>query len=65
VQILVANFAYSICSKDLENGGDSATKNPAKAQAGTAEYLIELEERRSIKVTCHCVIPNHYPNQCK
>ncbi|TVU50128.1 hypothetical protein EJB05_01485 [Eragrostis curvula] len=35
--------------KDLENG-DSATKNPTKAEAGTAEYLIELEERRSIKV---------------
>ncbi|GJM95599.1 hypothetical protein PR202_ga12360 [Eleusine coracana subsp. coracana] len=35
--------------KDLENG-DSATKYPIKAEAGTAEYLIELEERRSIKV---------------
>lgn len=35
--------------KDLENGA-SATKYVAKAEAGTAEYLIELEERRSIKV---------------
>ncbi|CAN6334066.1 unnamed protein product [Urochloa humidicola] len=35
--------------KDLENGA-SGTKHVAKAEAGTAEYLIELEERRSIKV---------------
>jgi hypothetical protein len=35
--------------KDLENG-DSTTQNPTTAQAGTAEYLIQLEERRSIKV---------------
>jgi hypothetical protein len=34
----------------LENGA-SGTKQVAKAEAGTAEYLIELEERRSIKVT--------------
>ncbi|KAL6644001.1 hypothetical protein ACP70R_018767 [Stipagrostis hirtigluma subsp. patula] len=33
--------------KDLENG---ASADPPKAEAGTAEYLIELEERRSIKV---------------
>jgi hypothetical protein len=25
-------------------------KNPTKAQAGTAEYLIKLKERQSIKV---------------
>ncbi|KAL6622780.1 hypothetical protein ACP70R_032659 [Stipagrostis hirtigluma subsp. patula] len=35
--------------KDLENGA-SAANHPPKAEAGTAEYLIELEERRSIKV---------------
>ncbi|XP_066354207.1 ureide permease 1-like isoform X1 [Miscanthus floridulus] len=35
--------------KDLENGA-SGTKQADKAEAGTAEYLIELEERRSIKV---------------
>ncbi|MED6206631.1 Uroporphyrinogen-III synthase [Stylosanthes scabra] len=34
-------------SKDLENGSVPATK---KAKAGTAAFLIELEERRSIKV---------------
>ncbi|XP_015698642.1 ureide permease 1-like isoform X2 [Oryza brachyantha] len=36
-------------AKDLENGA-SAAKYVDKAEAGTAEYLIELEERRSIKV---------------
>ncbi|KAL6842068.1 hypothetical protein ACP4OV_028047 [Aristida adscensionis] len=36
-------------AKDLENGSP-ATKEPRKAEVGTAEYLIELEERRSIKV---------------
>jgi hypothetical protein len=34
--------------KDME-GGASADYD-TKAEAGTAEYLIELEERRSIKV---------------
>ncbi|XP_062204290.1 ureide permease 1-like [Phragmites australis] len=34
---------------DLESGA-SASKYPTKAEAGTVEYLIELEERRSIKV---------------
>jgi hypothetical protein len=36
--------------RDLEDGAsaDYATK----AEAGTADYLIELEERRSIKVLC-------------
>ncbi|GJN34936.1 hypothetical protein PR202_gb23648 [Eleusine coracana subsp. coracana] len=42
-------FLISDAPKDLENG-DSPTKYPIKAEAGTAEYLIELEERRSIKV---------------
>jgi hypothetical protein len=41
---------FSDAPKDLENGA-SGTKQVAKAEAGTAEYLIELEERRSIKVT--------------
>ncbi|AQK39885.1 Ureide permease 5 [Zea mays] len=36
-------------AKDLENGV-SGTKQADKAEAGTAEYLIQLEERRSIKV---------------
>ncbi|KAK8458410.1 hypothetical protein SEVIR_3G374001v4 [Setaria viridis] len=36
--------------KDLENGA-SGTKHVTKAEAGTAEFLIELEERRSIKVS--------------
>ncbi|KAL6622779.1 hypothetical protein ACP70R_018766 [Stipagrostis hirtigluma subsp. patula] len=36
-------------TKDLENGS-STTKDPTKAEPGTAEYLIEVEERRSIKV---------------
>ncbi|KAL6842071.1 hypothetical protein ACP4OV_028050 [Aristida adscensionis] len=35
--------------KDLENGA-SAANHPTKAEAGTAQYLIELEEKRSIKV---------------
>ncbi|KQJ86630.1 ureide permease 1 isoform X1 [Brachypodium distachyon] len=35
--------------KDMENGA-SPTKYATKAEAGTAEYLIELEEQRSIKV---------------
>lgn len=33
----------------MENGA-SPTKYATKAEAGTAEYLIELEEQRSIKV---------------
>jgi hypothetical protein len=37
-------------AKDLENGV-SGTKQADKAEAGTAEYLIQLEERRSIKVS--------------
>ena len=37
--------------KDLEESGASGIRQPDKAEAGTAEYLIELEERRSIKVT--------------
>ncbi|ONM33597.1 Ureide permease 2 [Zea mays] len=36
--------------KDLEESGASGIRQPDKAEAGTAEYLIELEERRSIKV---------------
>nr|CAB3462133.1 unnamed protein product [Digitaria exilis] len=35
--------------KDLENG-DPDTKDATKAEAGTAEYLIKLEQQRSIKV---------------
>ncbi|KAF8661075.1 hypothetical protein HU200_057176 [Digitaria exilis] len=35
--------------KDLENG-DPDTKDVTKAEAGTAEYLIKLEQQRSIKV---------------
>ncbi|KAL5672499.1 hypothetical protein ACJX0J_016805, partial [Zea mays] len=35
--------------KDLEESGASGIRQPDKAEAGTAEYLIELEERRSIK----------------
>jgi len=38
---------------DLEN--PSGTKHVTRAEAGTAEYLIELEERRSIKVTCFVI----------
>ncbi|KAI4992106.1 ureide permease 1-like isoform X1 [Hordeum vulgare subsp. vulgare] len=34
--------------KDMENG--ASAEYSTKAEAGTAEYLIELEERRSIKV---------------
>ena len=34
--------------KDMENG--ASAECDTKAEAGTAEYLIELEERRSIKV---------------
>jgi len=36
----------------LENGSSGAKLAPSsKAEAGTAEYLIQLEERRSIKVS--------------
>ncbi|XP_025806270.1 ureide permease 1-like [Panicum hallii] len=38
--------------KDLEDGSSGAKHAPSsKAEAGTAEYLIQLEERRSIKVS--------------
>ncbi|WOK92302.1 ureide permease 1-like isoform X1 [Canna indica] len=40
-------------AKDLENGVSNASKshsNIEKAKAGTAEFLIQLENRRSIKV---------------
>jgi hypothetical protein len=40
-------ITYIVDSKDLENGSDSAYK----AKAGTAHFLIELEKRRSIKVS--------------
>jgi hypothetical protein len=50
--VFIASNLKTITSdapKDLENGA-SGTKQVDKAEAGTAEYLIELEERRSIKV---------------
>ncbi|PVH62961.1 hypothetical protein PAHAL_3G439900 [Panicum hallii] len=38
--------------EDLEDGSSGAKHAPSsKAEAGTAEYLIQLEERRSIKVS--------------
>jgi hypothetical protein len=46
------NSLISDAPKDLENGV-SGTKQADKAEAGTAEYLIQLEERRSIKVSVH------------
>ena len=44
---------------DIENG--ACAEEATRAEAGTAEYLIELEERRSIKVT---VIPS-YNHRCR
>jgi hypothetical protein len=41
---------------DLENNGASGAEHVTKAKAGTAEFLIELEDRRSIKVTCRFLI---------
>jgi hypothetical protein len=49
VHYLKKKNLISDAPKDLENGA-SGTKQVDKAEAGTAEYLIELEERRSIKV---------------
>ncbi|KAF8646320.1 hypothetical protein HU200_065896 [Digitaria exilis] len=47
----VACFLVAVIlgSADLENG-DPDTKDATKAEAGTAEYLIKLEQQRSIKV---------------
>ena len=39
-------------AKDLENGNLQAEK----AKTGTAEYLVELEQRRSIKVCVKVII---------
>lgn len=47
--VYLVTYLVSDAPKDLENGA-SGTKEVTKAEAGTAEYLIELEERRSIKV---------------
>jgi glucose uptake protein GlcU len=45
-------FSISDAPKDLEDGSSGAKHAPSsKAEAGTAEYLIQLEERRSIKVS--------------
>nr|CAB3465973.1 unnamed protein product [Digitaria exilis] len=47
--VFLVTSLVSDAPKDLENGA-SGTNQVTKAEAGTAEYLIELEERRSIKV---------------
>lgn len=52
--LLYLRFMSANAVKDLENGVhhvSDSNVNMEKAKAGTAEYLIDLENRRSIKVS--------------
>jgi len=66
LQILTSSKLFSISDapKDLENGSSGAKHAPSsKAEAGIAEYLIQLEERRSIKVKCRSSSSNPHQTQ--
>lgn len=46
IDLEVSTFSEKVGSDNVENGSVS----PAKAKVGTAEFLVQLEKRRSIKV---------------